>query len=327
MNRLKGALALALAAMLLTGAAAGAAEEGEGWREGLSPSKPYAGVPAVDLSKQLGYMIFSPTKTRDVENSCQRLYVYLPRKDVKAGEGLMQLCTEEDGVLWETKMNNAESIEEREMTRAERKSLLWGDGTCFEIKLPKSLELGRTYYVNMDRGCIETEDGALESPAVIGKNGWEFEVKGEYGVCGMEYRRVLNREELEPEPTGTPAPTATADPRTTLAPGTTPTVDPELERLIQLANGITPEPTATPKIEYEEGILKPKAGDEIHFELVLGGEATRGVAYGYNGTVDFPAVSYEESCEVTGEVLTENPAWGVIFLDAQGNELHRVEFR
>lgn len=51
------------------------------------------------------------------------------------------------------------------------------------------------------------------------------------------------------------------------------------------------------------------------------------VLYGYNGTVDFPIVMYEQSGEVCGKVLSENPAWGVIFLDAQGNELNKVEFR
>ena len=63
-----------------------------GWREGLSAAKPYEGVPEVNLSERMGYMMFGPVNGKSIENSCQRICVYLPRTDVKAGEGLLHVC-------------------------------------------------------------------------------------------------------------------------------------------------------------------------------------------------------------------------------------------
>ncbi len=340
MSRLKRKLALALAAALALACAGAAGAEENGWREGLSAAKPYEGVPEVDLSEKLGYIVYSPMNSQEAKNSCQRLFIYLPRKDVKAGDGLVRLYSEEDEPLWESAMSNEEAIEQRDMTSAELNSLLWGDGTCFVMRLPKSLELGKTYYINMEEGCIQTADGKLSNPEMDGKYAWRFAVVGDYGVNSMEYRRPIPTLTPEPtpeptatpEPTDTPEPTATPqqsgtpDPAMTQAPSATPEVDPELEALLALANGITPEPTATPEIEYETR-QRPEAGDEIHFELVIGGEAAEAVLYGYNGTVDFPLVTFHESGEVFGKVLKEDPAWGVMFLDDQGNELNRAEFR
>lgn len=264
---MKRIIAFVLMALLLFTSAAYAAE----WAEGLDPSKPYPDAPAMDLDEKLGYMIFYPRDGLPAENACQRLYIYLPREDVKAGDGTFYLYAEDESVIWTTAMNNTDSILQRSINEAELTGLLWGGGTCFEIVLPQTLELGKTYFVNMARGCIVADNG-VENPQIGSTDSWCFEVEGEYGVSAMEYRRIL-------------------------------------------MNG-----------SYDEQLTDPQPGDEIRFDLVLGGDAEIAAVYGYNGSVDFLTTTFDASCEVIGEVNSENPIWGVIFLDAEGNVLNRIEF-
>ena len=256
-----------LVALLLCTGVAQAAE----WAEGLSPSMPYKDMPEVNLEEKLGYMMFFPRVGNAVENACDRLYIYLPREDVTAGEGTFYLLNEQDGLIWSTAMNNTEAIRQRSINEAELDGLLWGGGTCFEIELPKSLELGKPYFVNMTRGCIVAANG-VENPQIGGTDSWAFTVEGDYGVSAMEYRR--------------------------------------------------PKGGAS----YEEQILKPEAGDEVRFDLVLGGEAVVASIYDLNNSVDFLTTTFTESCEVIGDVTSDELAWGVIFLDAENNVLSRVEF-
>lgn len=262
---MKRIIVLALALLLLTGTAV-AAE----WAEGTSPSKPYADMPEIYFEEQLGYMMFFPQEELPAENGCQRLYIYLPREDVRAGEGTLYLFTDEDGEIWNTAMNNAETITVRSINEAELTGLMWGGGTCFEVLLPRTLEVGKTYYVNLTRGCIVAENGVENMQ--IGGTSWTVAVEGEYGVSGMEYRR-------------------------------------------ELYDGV-----------WEERILHPEIGDEIRFDLVLGGDAVTAAIYEYNDSVDFLTTTYAESGEVIGEVTSENPVWGVVFMDANDNMLGRVEF-
>ena len=259
-------IALTLALLLFTGTA-GAAE----WIDGTSPGKPYQGMPEIDLNERMGYMVFYPGKDIPVANACQRLYIYLPREDVQAGDGILYVFTEEDGEIWSTPMTSAEAVTRRPMTEAELDGLLWGGGLCFEILLPRTLDLGQTYYVNITRGGLVT-DGGLENPQIGGSDAWRFTLEGDYGVSGMEYRRPL-------------------------------------------ADG-----------SFMEALPDPQVGDEIRFTLTLGGDAARAVLYGRSGSVDFLTTMLTESGEVTGTVTSANPTWGVQFLDAQGNELNRVDF-
>ena len=272
---MKKAIVLALALMMLVSVAQ-AAE----WAEGTSPSQPYPGVPKINLEEQIGYMMFYPKDKPEqgvklgVENACQRLYIYLPREDVKAGSGTFYLCSEEvkRGELWKTAMNNTAAVTQRPITEEELDSLLWGSGTCFEIKLPQTLELGTTYFINMERGCIITDSG-VDNPEVGGTDAWRFQLEGEWGVSKMTYRRPLG-------------------------------------------GG-----------KYEEDQLTPQAGDEIRFDLVLGGDAVAAVVNRFQDeSVEFEEQYFTESCEVTGIVTKENPQWFVTFLDASGNALNRVEF-
>ena len=250
--------------LILLLACAGVAQAAE-WPEGLGPSKPYLNMPELDLSEQLGYMMFYPDVKMSVETVCQRLYIYLPREDVKAASGTFYLLTEEDGEVWRTTLNGA-AVTQREITEDELDGLLWGGGTCFEIQLPRSLELGKTYFVNMERSCIVSTGGA-QNVQIGGKDSWRFTVDGDYGVSGMAYLR------------------------------------------------------------RQEPVLQPKAGDSISFTIVLGGDAKSAAVYQYDDSVDFLTTSFTTTCEVTGNVDSDAPHWGVIFLDAEGNILKKVEFQ
>ena len=263
---MKRILVLVLVAMMLCVGMAQAAE----WTEGRSPSKPYVNQPEVNLDEMFGYLMFYPNKGMAAQNSCQKLFIYTPRGDVKVGEGTFYLISvEENAKIWETKMNDETAVTQRPITEAELAGLLWGSGTCFEVLLPKTLEVGNSYFVNMERACMVSTDGKVDSPEVGGTDAWAFTVEGDWGVSGMEY---------------------------------------------------------LPDAEDAESTAHPQVGDTIRFDLVLGGDAVRAVLYGYNDSVDFVLTMYEESCEVTGTVLAEKPSWGVMFLDAEGNELSREEF-
>lgn len=262
---MKRMMAGLLAALMLLGGTALAE-----WPEGTSPSKPYDDLPEVDLNEKMGYMLFYPSAELPALTACQRLYIYLPRDDVKAGEGLLYLCTDAQREIWSTAMNS-EAVTQRALHAQELSDLMWGGGTCFEVLLPYSLTLGETYYVNMARGAIVTDKG-VESAQMGSTSAWRFTLEGEYGVSNMSYRRAKE------------------------------------------SGG------------WEEDLTDIAPGDEIRFDLVLGGEAARAVIYGYGGTVDFLTLMCTESGEVTGTVTSEQPAWGVMFLDAQGNELSRVDF-
>lgn len=83
------------------------------------------------------------------------------------------------------------------------------------------------------------------------------------------------------------------------------------------------------QMEYRRGgqrVGKPVAGDEIRFDIVLGGAAVAAAVYQIGDTADFEISYITESCEVLGTVKSENPYWGVMFLDAEGNEVGEVVF-
>lgn len=57
----------------------------------------------------------------------------------------------------------------------------WRGGTQLEILLPEPYENSGTYYVLMDEGAFESEDGSLLSKELKDKSGWVYDV-AEYGV-------------------------------------------------------------------------------------------------------------------------------------------------
>ena len=263
---MKKACALILALLLCVGLA-----QAEGWRDDLSPAKPYKGVPEVNLSEEFGYMMFYPNEDLSVQYGCGRLFFYVPREDVQIGSGTFYVYTEEDGEILHFAVDAEGAVVSRSLSSEELDAMMWGGGTCFEFVLPRSLDIGKTYFVNMTRGCLVTE-GGVDSPELGGNDAWRFAVEGAFGVNAMEYRRPLS-------------------------------------------NG-----------DYEEGVQRPVAGDEIRLDVVLGGDAVSAVPYGYDGSVDFELTAITADGEVIGTVTAENPQWGIIFLDAQGNALGQVEF-
>lgn len=78
--------------------------------------------------------------------------------------------------------------------------------------------------------------------------------------------------------------------------------------------------------KYDEAVTDPQAGDEIRFDLVLGGDAVKAVIRCDNGPVDFITQTYDASGEIVGEVTADSPAWSVVFLGADGAEINRVNF-
>lgn len=241
------------------------------WEDGRSPAKPYVGVPEVDLSKTLGYMMFYPNSKMSAEHIGRELRIYLPRRDVEAGKGRAYLCTEAEGELLRFSFKDEEYVTMRDMTEAELDSMLWGDGVCFEITLPVSLNLGTSYFVNLDKNCIVTTKGKVGNAIIGGTDSWAFTVEGEYGVSGLSYRRAARNGDMKP-------------------------------------------------------VTKPAAGDEVTFELTLGGEAAAAALFCWDDSVAFDKPLLRESMTVTGQILTDNPAWGIVFMDANGNELWQETF-
>lgn len=183
---MKRLIALCLALMLLYAVPACAAQ----WPEGRSPSQPYAGKPEVDFSKTLGYMMFYPRTGVEVVGGLRTLFVYLPREDVKAGNGELTLRSDEDKSTWTVAFNNTDYVHQRDMIEEEMVGLLWGSGTCFEITLPVSVGLNRHYYVDLGRDCIISNDNAVSNPELPGENSWFFSTEADFGVSEMEYRRA-----------------------------------------------------------------------------------------------------------------------------------------
>ena len=83
-------LAIVMALALLGGALA-SAESAATCSNGQSPQQPYKGVPPVDLTKKLGYMVLDPLNNENVSTAINSLVIYLPRTDVQAGDGSLRL--------------------------------------------------------------------------------------------------------------------------------------------------------------------------------------------------------------------------------------------
>ena len=115
--------------------------------------------------------------------------------DVKAGKGRLFFCSEENGEELRFSFNDEQYVTMRDMTEDELTSLLWGEGTCFEITLPVSLKLGAKYFVNMERNAITA--GKVTNNVVGGTDSWAFTVEGEYGAENLQYRRQGKKEEYE----------------------------------------------------------------------------------------------------------------------------------
>ena len=70
--------------------------------------------------------------------------------------------------------------------------------------------------------------------------------------------------------------------------------------------------------------VNPEVGDEIHFDLVMGGRATMAVIYSNNDSVSFETRTFTESCTVTGTVALDDLRWGIVFLNEAGEPIDVV---
>ena len=71
---------------------------------------------------------------------------------------------------------------------------------------------------------------------------------------------------------------------------------------------------------YENAILVPQAGDELRFDLVIGGDvksATIVVPQEAMDDIYFDTTYFTESCEVIGHVTGDTPVWDILFWDSE----------
>ena len=187
-------LILFLMLLMLCAASAQAAE----WPEGRSPAKPYEGVPEVDLSDTMGYIMLAPRGKVPAEHFCDRLEMYLPREDVNQGGGSLRLYAAADGQLVEEiSFQDPRAVIRRPLTEEELQGLMWGGGVCFEVRLSASLKLNAGYYVDMDEACIVVEGGGPVSPPVHAKDAWTPVAAGDYGVSELRRQRPAPEEGAE----------------------------------------------------------------------------------------------------------------------------------
>lgn len=188
---MKRLTAICLALLLLLTATAYAA----GWEDGYSPNKPNGQVPEIDFSDNIGYMMFAPNAKQQAKHpvhACKALCIYLPREDIMLNNngGNVVVRSADRGEELRIPINDPNYVTLRPMTESELADHMWGGGTCIEIRLPVSLRLGCTYYVDVDAGCFYGEEGGIGNPAINGADSWHFEMLAEYGVSELEYLRT-----------------------------------------------------------------------------------------------------------------------------------------
>ncbi len=174
--------------MLLAGSCAALAA---GWTEGRSAAQPYAGVPEVDLNTTIGYIMMAPREKLPVDHFCNTLEIYLPREGSVAGKGKLMLYASKDGgkgrELESVDFADSEAVVIRPLNETELESLIWGGGTCIEIRLPISLAFDQKYYVLMEKGCFTAADGKVVSPSIGNPAAWVPVLRGDYGVANLFY--------------------------------------------------------------------------------------------------------------------------------------------
>ena len=286
-------IATLLVFVLLTGVAF-AAE----WPEGRSASQPYAGVPEVDLSQTIGYFLIYPRAKLPAEVFCNVLEFYLPREDIKLGQGTLTLYNGEGEALTVVNFEDAESVGIRPLSESELERLMWGSGVCVYARLPKSLEFNQSYYVLMDEGCFTSEDGSVAILPVVNPEAWTPVVQGDYGVSGLYYSAPVEAPEDSEEGEAAEAAEEAEAPA-------------EAEETEE----------APAEIEYK---LTPAVGDVITFDLVMGGDAKFAVIYTENDSVMFDEIEYTESGTVVGTVTKDELNWGIVFLTEQGEVVYSL---
>lgn len=257
------------------------------WAEGLSPAHPYEHKPEIDLDDMIGYMTLFPNAHHNIvaEHFCDVLEMYFPREDIVLGEGNLTLCNA-SGEVVTINFADTDRVEVRKLEEVELDGLLWGSGSCIEIHLPFSMNLNEEYYVLMDEGCFTASEGKVTNPKITNPDAWTPQVIGDYGIGNLYYSAPVEVEATEEEGEAEAAEAQSGE------------------------------------VEYK---LVPEVGDQITFDLVMGGDATAAVVYSENDSVFFPTPQFTESCTVTGSITGEELDWGVVFLDEAGTVLYIVD--
>ena len=76
--------------------------------------------------------------------------------------------------------------------------------------------------------------------------------------------------------------------------------------------------------DYEHEIMSPSAGDEVHMNLTLGGDAAL-MALNVLGDIEFDKHAYSENGEIVGYVTGPNPRWQAVFKSASGDSINAVQ--
>ena len=204
---MKHLTALVVALALLLCGAAFAAE----WAPGLGPDKPYSHSTPIDLNTTFGYLILYPRDGKPADGFCNKLLMYFPREDVYPGAGNLTLYENVPGQtepveVCTVDMSDSRLVTIRPMTEDEKTFVIWGSGSCAEVRLPWSLEYAdgiHSYFVFMDEGCLTAGlNHALKSPRISRPEAWHPTIQGDYGISGFRYvecepPKDNNNEDLE----------------------------------------------------------------------------------------------------------------------------------
>ncbi len=330
------------------------------WKEGLGPEKPYSGVPEIDLNENMGYVMTYPRDKMPAEHFCDALEMYLPREDIVRGSGEVSI-SDENGVIYTGHFENPDEVDIRPLTETEMEGLMWGSGTCVSIKLPVSLDFGKTYQVNMDEGAFTAANGAVTNLPIKGEGNWTPVLTGDFGIANLSYRRAVEEEAdgqtedgtAEEETNGVSEAveinTGGAAATDSSSSGSTGSDAADMFASLNAvsnsgssdtaaAGTAAPNTTAAPAGDdaaasdsadeaeseadsYGEPTLKPLKDDKLVFDLVVGGDVVKAVPYSENGSVLFDSLEYSASQTVVADIIGNEVEWGIVFLNADGDVL------
>lgn len=272
--------------LMLVTASAYAAE----WEQGLSPAKPYIDQPEVNLDETIGYMLFYPNaraKEEEHRNAAGKKTLFIYLPRT-------DVVAIDNGSLVFRSSDRGEEwrVKLNDTNYVNKRDMV--ESELYGLLWGSGVCFEITLPVSPRLGASYTVN--LEPKCIVNSTGrianpaitdvWNFSAYGDFSVNELEYRR----------PKG---------------------------------NG-----------NYENGIGKVQPGDEIRFDLVLGGDAYFASIYvmdNANGehTAKFDNDFYKksdtesgaaETIEVIGTALSDDPYWGVMFLDMQGNVIGQQVF-
>lgn len=153
------------------------------WENGLSAQKPYEDLPEVDLTEKLGYMMFYPTNGSVADVQTDALEIYLPRTDVSAGDGKINLLDKKSGeIVASFALSDSDHVAFEVVDAADLEWIGWETGTQILVTLDTSLFIDREYYVTLDEAAIVVKEYAVANPEMTTQRGWSFSTAADYGV-------------------------------------------------------------------------------------------------------------------------------------------------